>query len=297
MTSNWHLGMLFPTFCALLVSCLVWTAPESPRWLMQAKGVDRAVEALKRVRSGDTSAEGREMEAKMIEDRNLASVSYASLWTQKNLRFRVFVASWLQVMQKFTFIDVYFNFWPTITLQMGMQSKDANAFMTIFTLAGFVGSVVSMGLMDTKCGGRKRLLLLSSVIVLVSHVVIAGLVDPQAKVPMVASKAALMVYLFGWQLAWGTVCWIIPSELFSMTEKGPALAVPTFVQFALNPVAGAVAAYIIRVNFQMFFYVAAVMMVCHIIFTAIIIRETKGVPLEQVPVLYGQQRTDEKVKA
>merc|ERR1712160_168380 len=114
---------------------------------------------------------------------------------------------------------------------------------------------------------------------------------------MVASKAALMVYLFGWQLAWGTVCWIIPSELFSMTEKGPALVVPTFVQFALNPFAGAVAAYIIRVNFQMFFYVAAVMMVCHIIFTAIIIRETKGVPLEQVPVLYGQQRTDEKVKA
>merc|ERR1719384_429264 len=135
--------------------------------------------------------------------------------------------------------------------------------------------------MDTKCGGRKNLLLVASGIVLIAHVWTANVSSPTA------GKMCLLIYLFGWQLAWGSVCWIIPSELFSMAEKGPAMAVPTFVLFAMNPVAAQVASQIMSVNFSAFFYVAAALMVLHIIFIVTCVRETKGVPMEKIPALYG----------
>lgn len=213
----------------------------------------------------------------------MPSLGYKDLWGEKSLRFRVFVASWLQLAQKFTFIDPIFNFWSTICLHMNID--DAAKTNVIFTFLGMVGSVFSFILMDTRIGGRKNMLLLASSLVMLADILLSFLKSPGA------GKAVLYVWIFGWQLAWGSVCWLLPSELFSLAEKGPALGVSTFVQFAFNPLSGMVASHVMTANFPSFFILAAVCMAAHIVFVCTCVRETKGVPLEQVPALYGAAKT------
>jgi len=281
-SDDWHVALIGVAVAAGLVSIVVWTVPETPRWVMQKKGFDEGLAILNTMRATDAQQEAKEMEQKLMEEKECPSVSYRSLWTDKNLRYRVFVATWLQLAQKFTFIDSIFNFWSAICLNMHIANPAQ--FQEIFNIPSILGTVVSIFLMDTKCGGRKNLLLLSSFLVCIAFLILPSMTSPTA------GKASLILYIFSWQLAWGSVCWLLPSELFSMAEKGPALAVPTFVQFAFNPLQAALATSVMQTNFQSFFYMGAGFMALHIIFIFACIRETKGVPMEQVPALYGSSR-------
>jgi len=288
-SKDWHLALMWPAIAAGVVALLVWTVPETPRWVLQKKGFDEGLAVLSTLRAADASEEAKEMEQKLNQEQQGASVSYVTLWTDKNLRYRVFVATWLQVAQKFTFIDAWFNYWSTICLHMHIT--DSERFSVIFDIPNLLGSIVSIFLMDTKCGGRKRLLLLASSLVFLSYVLTPSMSNPGA------GKACMILYIFGWQLAWGSVCWLLPSELFSMAEKGPALAVPTFVQFAFNPFAGMLASRVMENNFSAFFYMGAGFMILHLIFILACVRETKGVPLEHVPALYGAKMSSPLAKA
>lgn len=286
--NNWHTAMLLPAFAAALVSVLVWTVPESPRWIMQQKGFDAGLAVLSKVRAGDAEAEAREMEQKIIEERENPSLSISELFGERSLRFRVFVATWLQLAQKFTFIDPIFNFWSTICFQLNITAVgQTNA---IFTYVGTVASVVSFIVMDTKCGGRKNMLLVASILVFVADAILPSVSDSPG-----AATAMLYVWIFGWQLAWGSVCWLLPSELFSMAEKGPALAISTFVQFAANPIGGIVFSQVMSSSFNATWYMSAGFMALHILFVLICVRETKGVSLEQIPALYGAQKKTAEV--
>merc|ERR1712007_148061 len=107
---------------------------------------------------------------------------------------------------------------------------------------GNLGAVASFVLMDTKFGGRKRLLLASTGVVGAAYLGVALSIVPSTMV----AKCFMMLWIFSWQWAWGSVCWLLPSELFSMAEKNRALSVPTFVQFMLNPAQGALATYVME---------------------------------------------------
>lgn len=284
-TDSWHVALLFPGGAAFIVGLLVWTVPETPRWVMQKKGFEQGLAILKSIRATDPTAEGEEMERKIQEEKQLPPVSYGQLWSNKNLRYRVFVATWLQIAQKFTFIDSFFNFWSTICLHMHIT--DAQSFSLIFQIPNNLGAVASFILMDMKCGGRKCLLLLSSVVVCIAYVGIPMMPTPGT------AKIFMILWIFGWQLAWGSVCWLLPSELFSMAEKKRALSVPTFVQFMFNPFQGLLASMVMeKSGTTAFFYMGAGFMVLHIIFVLTCVRETKGVPLEDVPALYGDRKKE-----
>merc|ERR1712151_40273 len=86
---DWKVGMMLPGFAGVVVATLTWTLPESPRWLMANKGYEAGVAALKRVRSGDVTAEAREMHAEIQEHAKVVQVSYSGLvFGDANLRNR-----------------------------------------------------------------------------------------------------------------------------------------------------------------------------------------------------------------
>merc|ERR1711879_293360 len=171
----------------------------------------------------------------------------------------------------------------------GMTVSQTKHFGVLITIPNMLGAVMSFILMDTRCGGRKMLLLVSTIVVCVAYCLIPMTLSPSPT----AAKSFMMLWIFGWQLAWGSVCWLLPSELFSMAEKNRALSVPTFVQFMLNPAQAALANLVMQnYGIRNFFYMGAGFMVLHLVFILSCVRETKGVPLEDVPALYGERKKE-----
>merc|ERR1712187_1077194 len=86
------------------------------------------------------------------------------------------------------------------------------------------------------------------------------------KWPGIVAMLCVCIYGSGFQLAWGSVPWLYPAEIFTMAEKEKAFSVPgTLFGFgALN--------------------------VLNLFFVLKYIKETKGVALEEVPELFNSKR-------
>jgi len=281
--TDWRIGTFLPGITGLVVALSVWTIPESPRYIMQTRGMQEALVILRKVRGGDVTEEARVMEQKLNEEKDQPSVTYAQLWTNLSLRRRTFVAVWLQIGQQLTAINVYLGLWTTVAGHLNI--KNPNGFTaTWITPIMLVGTIISVALIDTKFGGRKTLLLVACLVMLPAQIVTG--ISPFAGWSGGVNGAAVSVYSFGFALAWGTVAWVLPSELFSMAEKGPAIGLATFFQFAMNLVVGAPSAVLLRWNAGGFFFILEALQVTNIAYVLIFVKETRGIPLEEVPDLF-----------
>merc|ERR1712190_90646 len=93
---------------------------------------------------------------------------------------------------------------------------------------------------------------------------------------------------FTWQCAWGIIPWVYPSEIFTMAERDRATSLAVFVQYGANallmPVVPSLMGQVGAGGMLLFF---AAFNVLNFLFTFTCIKETKGVPLEAVPALFG----------
>mmetsp|Transcript_50149 Transcript_50149/g.156961 ORF Transcript_50149/g.156961 Transcript_50149/m.156961 type:complete len:144 (-) Transcript_50149:71-502(-) len=102
--------------------------------------------------------------------------------------------------------------------------------------------------------------------------------------------AMVCIYGFFFQFAWGTIPWIYPSEIFAMAEKDKAVSLAVFWQYAINGIVVIITPHMINWTVAGTFGVFGGLNVLNVIFVLACIRETRCVPLEQVPGLFGAQR-------
>merc|ERR1712187_16571 len=95
------------------------------------------------------------------------------------------------------------------------------------------------------------------------------------------------VFGIGFQLAWGMIPWVYPSELFSMAEKGKAMSLAVFSQYIANTIVFYVTPLMMGWSFVGTLFIFASLNILNLIFVVLFVKETKGVPLEQVPALFG----------
>merc|ERR1712232_1451973 len=105
---------------------------------------------------------------------------------------------------------------------------------------------------------------------------------------------AIMVFIFafGFQAAWGIIPWFYPAELFKMKERERALSVSTFCGFLFNLLVGIVTQALFHWSQGGMFLIFGLLNVTNCIFVALCMKETKGVPLEEVPALFGPVDAD-----
>merc|ERR1711937_929028 len=97
----------------------------------------------------------------------------------------------------------------------------------------------------------------------------------------------VFIFGFGFQLAWGIIPWFYPAELFSMTERERALSLSTFSGFLMNVVVNQVTLPLMSWSFPGTFLIFGILNVTNCIFVLTCVKETKGVPLEDIPALFG----------
>lgn len=157
------------------------------------------------------------------------------------------------------------------------------AFLLQMTM--LAGCVLGLLLVDSPIGGRRKQL--NGAAALMGPALIIGAVAGWLNWYQQITEIAVFVFGFGFQLAWGIIPWFYPAELFTMREREAALSLSTFSGFAMNVVIGYVTLPLMRLSSNGTFFIFGMLNVTNVIFVLACVKETKGVPLEDIPALFG----------
>lgn len=289
---DWKLGIMLPGMLGLPVSILVWFCPESPSWVLKKHGAERARAVLQACREGDVSEELEMMEKALQYEREAGQVPYMELFTKPGLRKRVFIACYLQVAQQMTGINGINNNQGDLFAAAG-YTGDVTSIPTgpsfIYGAVQIVSCVVGISIVEKV--GRKPMVLWSSVVMGPALLLMALLVNLNKL--MVIVEVGIFVFGFCFAGFWGATPWTYPSEIFTQTERERALSVSTGVQFFMNFVSLYIFNWVNSYSTWIVFLVFGLFNFSNIIFVATLIKETKGVPLEDMIQLFDGTSKDE----
>merc|ERR1712178_7680 len=221
---DWRFGMFLPAAPAVLVAIMVWSSPESPRSVMARKGYEAGHSVLSQIRDGDATAEALDMKVGIESEIAEGQVSWSELFSEPSLRLRVFIACWLQFAQQLTGVNAFLGYFGTLASGLGVDPLVGSIVLNGGMLPGVL---LGLWFLDSRMGGR-RIQLIGAIFVMVPALVLAALASVFSWSQIIV---LVMVCVFGtgFQLAWGMIPWVYPSELFSMAEKGKAMSLAVFL--------------------------------------------------------------------
>jgi len=290
LDKDWCVGMILPGIAGAVLAVGGFLIPESPRFVMEKvlhkESEEQAYAAgtryLKRIRQGDITAEADEIMEQIKAERNIEHISFAGLFKERNLRKRVLIACSLAICQQATGVNAFLGYAATLFKECGID--DPILFNVIFNCIMIFGCISGLVLVDSKYGGRRCQLLVATVL-MGPPLVVAGL-GLKFDWPGLITMSTVVIYGLGFQFAWGTIPWIYPAEIFSMAEKESAVSLAV----GFNYIANAVIIYLTPVLMKwstpgtLLFFGA--LNILNAIFVFVFIKETKGIPLEEVPDLF-----------
>eukprot|EP00928_Gymnodinium_smaydae_P081155 TRINITY_DN64724_c0_g1_i1.p1 TRINITY_DN64724_c0_g1~~TRINITY_DN64724_c0_g1_i1.p1 ORF type:complete len:549 (+),score=77.50 TRINITY_DN64724_c0_g1_i1:64-1710(+) len=279
---DWKFGILMPGLAGAFLMVNAPCIPESPRFVMKKRGFDAAVEVLERVRSGDVLVEANEMFHAIEEEQGVDRVGFVGLCQNANLRKRVIISCGLAACQQATGVNALLGYAGKIFDLVGIE--DPVLFDTIFNSIMIFGCIAGLLAVDSRYGGRKCQLLWASAI-MGTPLILSGLAL-QLEWSGTIVVACVCVYGVGFQFAWGSIPWIYPAEIFSMSEKDYAVALAVFVNYVNNAVVVMITPALMSWSAPGTMYFFGIANAFCALFVWSFIEETKGVPLEDVPALF-----------
>jgi hypothetical protein len=229
------------------------------------------------------------LDRNLAEERAAGMVSFKELFTKPGLRLRLFTACYLQAAQQFTGVNPFLGFQNEIFQAAGSTQEEIDripggaAFLLQMTM--LVGCVLGLIFVDSPFGGRRKQLLLAAAFM--GPPLILGAVTTWAGWPAKTTEIMVFIFGFGFQLAWGIIPWFYPAELFAMNERERALSLSTFSGFLMNVVVNQVTLPLMKWSSAGTFFIFGALNITNCIFVLACVKETKGVPLEDIPGLFG----------
>ncbi|MFP5345557.1 MAG: sugar porter family MFS transporter [Actinomycetes bacterium] len=287
----WRWMFLVGLIPAVIYGVLALTIPESPRYLVGKGEYRRAADVLRQV-LGAHSVEGVERKVQDIRQ-TMTREDKPSLRDLKGPTLGLLPIVWvgilLSVFQQFVGINVIFYYSTSLWRSVGFSEKDSLTITVITSVTNVVVTLIAIAIVDKV--GRKPMLLGGSLGMFVTLGVMAVCFSQavgsgkEIHLPAPWGTTALIaanLYVVAFGTTWGPVVWVLLGEMFPNRIRAAALAVAAAAQWLANfaisttfPVlanAGLVFAYGLYAAFALisFFFVLKM------------VRETKGLELEQM---------------
>ena len=277
---GWRIMLGSEVIPSLLFFILLFFIPESPRWLASKGKIDSAKAIIEKINGQKKSAELlNEIQDSLKEEKGSILVLFTS-----GLQMAIFVGIFLAFFSQITGINAIIYYAPEIFKNIGFGADSAMFQTVIIGSVNTIFTFVAIAFIDKY--GRKTLLLwgISGMIICLGGV---GLMFHFE----LSSGPWLLLFILGFiasfAMSLGPIPWVLISEIFPTKFRGVAMSISILMLWIgvvlitqltpilLESVGGAF-------TFWIFMFNAIVL----IIFTYIMIPETKGKTLEEIAKMW-----------
>ena len=294
----WRWMFMVMAVPAVVFFLLLFTTPETPRWLYMVGRREEAVATIHRLTNSRDEAEFeiREIEQTLANDAQAARAPFFVRQNRKVILLAVAIAAFNQLSG----INAILYYANDIFRMAGAGDNSAALQSVVVGLVNLVTTMAALTVIDKI--GRRRLMLIGSIGYLVSLGALAAvftIYDGQfTGASSVMVLAALVVFIAAHAFGQGSVIWVFISEIFPnrIRARGQSLGSLTHWVFAAVvswSFPGIAAALGGGAAFAVFF----VCMVGQLVWVLKVMPETKNVPLEEMEQNLGIQLSAEDVAA
>ncbi|KAI9759887.1 MAG: hypothetical protein M4579_002012 [Chaenotheca gracillima] len=234
----WRTPLALQIIFILFIGILINFFPESPRWLMKMGREKEARLVLEATRSGDIELElaGIKRVVKFELETSGANHYMAMIFPKDNysrqLRWRVILAVWLQIMQELVGIGVVTVYAVDLFQGAGYSETFSRILSGINDLTYMFSVIFAVITLDRY--GRRSTMVWGAV-GMAAALLIAGLTDKWASQPDLPNQKAygaatasfIFIYTAIFGATWLTTPWLYPTEIFPLNvrAKGGAWSV------------------------------------------------------------------------
>lgn len=276
---RWQLGIAF--LPALFFAMVLFTIPQSSRFLLTRNSVDDALAVLRLMGSENPQQELETIQASLHSEQTEKPVALF----QRSLRLPIFLAITIGLFNQMSGINAVLYYTNDIFAAAGLSRLSTFSQSIYIGLANLVGTVVGMLLIDKI--GRKTLLLVGAVGTFVCLLLTAVIFHSGVHQERVVWLLVAFICLFA--MSQGAVIWVYISEIFPTRVRSKGQSLGGSAHWVSDAIIAAVFPLAVA-HFSRsapFFFFAA-MTVVQFIVVLLVYPETKGATLEQLQLRLEQ---------
>ena len=277
--NNWRYMLVAEILPAITFLMGLFFIPESPRWLTK-EGLEKEALDVLNVVAGAANAdhEFQEIKKSLAERRtSLKELLHPSL------RRVLIVGILFSLFAHITGIDTIIYYGPIIFLESGFKTDSALLASVIIGITNLIFTFVGMAMVDK--AGRRFLLLVGIAGMGISMTLVGFCMQSD----MISAKWTLlwiMTYIASFAMSIGVVIWVYLSEIYPTRVRGQALSVATMVLWLGN----VILTQLFPIMMERFsggtFYIFSFICLLAFIFTWTMVKETRGVSLEEIEKIW-----------
>lgn len=270
---RWMLGV--QALPAFIYTLMVFTVPESPRWLLVKKG--NLAAASKTLQIIDP---GMDVEAEMqriLADHETTDKSETIF--SKKYRFPLILAFLVAFFNQFSGINAFLYYAPRIFEIAGLEKSSALLSSVGIGITNLLFTLLGLSLIDRF--GRKQLMLIGSVGYIVSLSLVA--ITFALGIKGMAIPVFMFLFIASHAIGQGTVIWVFISEIFPNHLRANGQAFGSSVHWVLAAaIPSLVPVLFTKIGAATVFAIFAFMMVLQLVWVLRMMPETKQVSLEDL---------------
>lgn len=279
---RWMLGVL--AIPSIIYTIMVWSIPESPRWLIARKNDTKLAAAiLAKLGNNDPASEVETIVASVRHEAAAGTKSDSVFSSKyKTILWLAFAVAFFNQWSGINFILYYA---PEILERAGLAAKESLFNSIAIGGVNLIFTFVGLYLIDR--AGRKSLLILGSIGYIISLSAVAWCFYAHAGAGVLLGF--LLMFIAAHAVGQGAVIWVFISEIFpnKVRAAGQSFGASTHWVFAaiitlITPVFLDADKGIFRDNPWPIFAFFAFMMVLQLVWVLMRVPETKGVSLESL---------------
>jgi SP family xylose:H+ symportor-like MFS transporter len=294
----WRWMFMVMAFPAAVFFLLLFTTPETPRWLYLVGRRAEAMEAVRRLTNSREEAEFeiREIESTLATDAAAARAPFFVRHNRKVILLAVAIAAFNQLSG----INAILYYAPDIFRMAGAGNNAAALQSVVVGLVNLITTMIALTVIDKI--GRRKLMLVGSIGYLISLGALALVFtiykERFSGTSSVMVLAALVVFIASHAFGQGSVIWVFISEIFPNRIRGRGQSLGSLTHWVFAAVVswafpGIAALLGGGAAFALFF----LCMVGQLVWVLKVMPETKNVPLEEMEQNLGIELTAEDIAA